>query len=432
MATYNIIILTVIAIYIMVLIRKHLKHNREITTVSGILFSVLLYMCLVPIIVVLFGDELTYREKFSFLSSSFEKFAYFYFSLLLFVTILDISYSKFNSLNYEFNSYYYKKYAKIFSYLTLYIGGISFIIYAHSFGGFKNLLLYAEMMRSFATDKAELFQGRTYILVVPSRMIVVAPILLLVYRNYTDKKLLNTMYIIVSLVLASLFFLSNAGKTGLLLFGLCFLVTILSYHVKHKWITTILIAFLGIEIIGILDALFVYLASGQFEVEAGSGSLSYLSQFSYPIKNMLNLQDLSNFRGYRFFQDYITGILNLVPGINFEPSYVVTSEYYSGLDWKIIGGTPNDAITFGHLQLGIVGVAVHAAIIGIICKRIDSILFKLEDCFSSRLLKCTLVIFYYSMFVNADVISVVRNQPTITLLSLLALLSFKKETKITT
>lgn len=409
------------------MLTHYIRINGEATTLSGILTSMCIYFCVIPLIVVWFGDSYTLKNSFHSLSNGLENYFVFYLSLFLFLATLKYSYEhtiRNSARIIEISKL--RKYTKLFSYLTLLVGGVSFIVYANSFGGFTQLLLYAEAMRSFTTNKADLFSDRSYILVIPARLITVTPVLLILYRKFSKHPIWNGILIVISMVLASIFFLANAGKTGILIFGLCFFVPILSYKFRHKWVITILIAICCIEIINYLDALFVYLGTGEFEIEAGTGTFSYLEQFSYPISNVLNLQGIADLHGFRFGQDYITGVLNLIPGINFEPSYSVTSEYYGGADWKITGGTPNDAITFGYLQLGIFGVVFEALLLGCICGTIDKCMISLANGFADRLLKCTLIIVFFSMFVNADIVAIVRGQFTLTLLTMIVVFSSVK------
>lgn len=430
MQIYNTLPLFIILILLIVTILRYIRKNREATTISGILTSMSVYLCVIPLVAVWLGDTYTLDNSFYSLSYGFENYFVCYSAISLFLLTLTVSYNYTirNSKRLIIVSRL-KTYTKYFAYFTLIVGGVSFVIYAYSFGGFAQLLLYAEAMRSFATDKADLFSDKSFILVVPSRLITVTPILLILYRRFSRHSNWNSILIIGSTVLASIFFLSNAGKTGILIFSLCFFVPILSYKCKHKWIVTIFLAICSIEIINYLDALFVYLATGQFEIEASTGTFSYLKQFSYPISNLLNLQGISTLHGFRYGQDYLTGVLNIVPGINFEPAYAVTSEYYGGADWKITGGTPNDAITFGFLQLGFLGVGFEAFLLGRICGIIDKSMLLLDDSFSNRLLKCTLIIVFFSMFVNADIVAIVRGQPTLTILVIIVILSSRNNLK---
>lgn len=417
-----IIILTIYLIYWFVNI------NGEATTISGVLASVCMYMCIIPLIIALSNDTNMLETSFRHLRKDWEAYIMGYFNVLLFVIFLALSYEfgRKKRNNYVISQRKFAKWLRILSIITLIVGGGSFVIYAVSFGGFSKLFEYAEIMRSFSTDKSTLFSSRIFILVVPSRLITVTPFLLLIYRQFAKNKKLNLIFIISSTILASLFYLSDAGKTGILVFLLCVFVTLISHNFKHKWLVTICIAAFSLEIVNYLDALFVYLNTNELNVKVGKGALSYLEQFSFPSRNLLNLDGIASFKGYRYGSDYITGPLNIIPGFNFDPSYVITSEYHSGTSWHIKGGTPNDAITFGYIQGGFLGVIFEAIILGLICSYIDSCTRSLKDTFSNKLLKYSLVILYFMMFIDADTTSIIRGQFSLIILSSLVYLSSKR------
>ena len=416
---FNIVILLFFSISIFLLTRRYINLNNEATTISGVLTSLNIYLCLIPLVVIAFGDDYTFKYYFSCLTLDLDSFIPCYFGIFIFILFLTLSYEWGLHTNHivRLDIYRLEVLSKRLGYATLLIGAVSFIAYANSFGGIATLLLKAEYMRSFATNKADLVDGRAYILVIPARLITVSPYLLWFARSQMKNKIWNSLLIIISIVLSCLFYLSNAGKTDVLIFGLSFFVPMLSYRFKHKWFITISIAILSLSLVTYLDALFVYLGTGEFVLNDEDGNLACLSQFVYPIRNVLNLDNILSSHSYRWGQDFITGLLNIIPGVNFEPSYQPTSEFFGGKDWKIGGGVPNDAITFGYLQFGFIGIAIVGMLIGYICAKIDICFKQLSDSFADRVIKCTLIILYFIMFINADVISVVRNQFTLTILS---------------
>lgn len=421
MKTVVILLFGITAIIVLgVIVSLNRKYNG-VLVLSGSLFAFLGYYCIVPIIALLASDRNNKLEGYleTLSKASGDDYLRMFFCFFLFLTALFMSYSYFSKMNNNrvVVTGKFKKSIKFWAWFTFIVGGLSFIIYAYSFGGFVRLIAYAELMRSFATDKADLFTGRTYILVVPSRLITVAAILFLLYLKYVKKDFLSKVCLIVSLVLSVLFYLSNAGKTGVLTFGLCFLIPLLSYRFRHEWILTICVSVLGIGIIGYLDALFLYFDTNEFVVEQGGGILSSIAQFSYPISNVLSLDGITGLSGFRYGQDFLTGILNIIPGVNFSTSTEVTSMYYGGADWHTTGGTPNDMITYGFLELGYFGVVFVGLLLGCISAIVDRCLMSLNDSFAERILKCSLVLLFFLVMVNADTISIVREQFLLTILS---------------
>lgn len=426
----KIVILLVFSFFTVFLIWRYLRINRQATTISGILTSFCTYLCIIPLIVLTFGDEYILKYGYHCLMEDEYIFISLYFALFIFLLFLVLGYDNQSHLNrkVKIDESKLELLSKKIGLFTLIIGTLSFILYAHSLGGIATLLLKAEYLRSFTTNKAELTDSRMFILVIPARLVTVSPYLLLLARDKMNK-LTNTFLFIISIIFTCLFYLTNAGKTDVLIFGLSFFVPIISYYFKHKWMVTIFIAALSLGLVNYLDSFFLYLATGEFTLSNDGGNLAVLNQFVYPIRNVINMDNIASLHGFRYGQDFITGVLNIIPGLNFEPSYQQTSEYFGGADWKATGGVPNDIITFGYLQFGYLGIALMGIIVGIVCGKVDRCIRQLADSFANRTLKCTLIILFFIMFINGDVIAIVRTQFALTILTL-SLLSAQKRQNI--
>jgi hypothetical protein len=136
---------------------------------------------------------------------------------------------------------------------------------------------------------------------------------------------------------------------------------------------------------------------------------SLLHQFAYPISNALNMHEILQNNNLRFFKDFLTGFLTHVPGLNFDVSYVPTSAFYAGADWREMGGTPNDIMTFAYLQLGPIGIAVVGVIWGYVLGFIETYLKKCSGSFSSRFIKYSLILTVFNAVMNADIAALVVN-----------------------
>ncbi len=420
-----------LAIILIFLIKNFNHKNGSALVISGALFGVLLYYCVVPIIG-LYCHIFERMKLVDYLGSLTKATSYDYFRLVTCISVfLIVTLSVYSHVSKKYKRSYidevkFKNNVRFWTWFTFIVGGLCFLLYAYSIGGFVQLLLYAETLRSHATDKTQLFSGRSFILVIPSKLITVSPYLILLYIKCVKKSRFLYLLFAVSLLLTTLFYLADAGKAGLLVFGLSFLVPLLSYKFKHKWLVTI---FLGVTFVGVanyLDALFLYMATGNFDIEASGTILDTLYPFSYPLSNVLNLDGIINVSGIRYCQDFITGVLNIIPGINFQESIVPTSIFYGGYDWKAGGGVPNDVLTFGYLELGILGVAIVGTILGYITAIIDRGLLTLGDSFAERIVKCTLIICIFLLMSSADVVGIVRGQFLLTILSVLIITSQRK------
>jgi len=406
-------------------------NNNTVLCGSAVLFSILLYYCVVPIIV-LCCESVNNDSGFVFIIQNSRIGSFFYSIFLIVLLILSYLFFYYNKkirfkskwIDYKtFRSFY--KIDKRFFLFTFLIGGLSLIIYIYSFGSIAQLLFYAEYLRSFATSATDIVSYEASILVVPARLITVTPLLILpLYYRYKKKSYF--IYFLVSLFLACIFLLANAGRTYIISFLLMFAVPILMKKFKHPWFIVILAGLFGMQLLDVLDTLFIYLKTDVWNQEE-TNIIHYLGQFSYPISNVLNVSGIvdSN-NGFRYGQDFITGLLNIIPGVNFPTSIEPTSFFYGGSDWHTAGGVPNDIITFGYLEFGIFGPIIMGALLGIITRKADCVLIKFNRDYGLNVFKCAIVVCSFLYIVNADIISLVRNQMQTTCLFFCILYAYYK------
>jgi oligosaccharide repeat unit polymerase len=283
------------------------------------------------------------------------------------------------------------------------------IVYIIAFGGVARLLSYAEYMRSFATSGTEFTSYIVSIMVIPARMITVTPIVVIPIIEKSRNKLLYKFIFVVSMILAVIFLLFNAGKAGIITFALCFIIPFLHKRIKHPWKITIIFGIVGVKILDLLDALFVYLQNGNWKITTNT-IMESITGFTYPFRNLLFLPQMTEEFGFRWGRDFIIGPINIIPGVFFEPSYVITSKFFVGNNWKSIGGVPDDIITFGYLQLGLIGVIGVAVLFGIICGKIDRILSQIDSNSSYYFVATSIVISIFNYMASADITGLIRNQ----------------------
>ena len=391
--------------------------NRNKPIFSTIVFAILFYFSLVPLFEICTNQTNNSYGKY-YIQADFFQIFMGTFSILLFLIVFLITYKLSERriisigpvMTIEYRLY---KICKIVSYLTFWIGGISFGIYIVSFGGISSLLSYGEFLRSNATSGSEIVSSRVSILFVPARLITITPITIIpVLKVKKNKK--RILMFIISFMLSVIFLLFNSGKAPIAMFAISFLYPILCKKIKHPWIAIISMALIAIPLLGVMDSLFEYFSTGHFP-KVDFNYSDYFIGFSYPYSNVLNLDGIVNVEGKRYFKDFLTGILNVIPGVSFSASYEPTSFFYNGADWRIIGGTPNDILTFSYLQGGFVGIIIVAIILAKICERLDVIFNNSANGFSYNILKGAISISLFTMISSADIHSIVQNQFLLTL-----------------
>lgn len=423
-----IIVLSMTLIVIFVFL---IMNNKKKLMCNAILFAFMFYYSIVPM-VMLFSNSTNNSYGSKYVDADVFQILYAYFLIIIFVTIFLMSYRC--SIRGFRRAYYFTideqkfiKVCKLVSKLTFIVGGFSFVLYIFAFHGIASMLLHAEYLRSNATTGSEFLPYWASILFVPSRLIIFTPISLIPVISHSKKKTWRILFAI-SFFLAVVFLLFNAGKAPIAAFGITFLYPILRKKSKHPWIVIILMVVVALPLLGIMDSLFLYFSTGYFPkaiIDIGNLFIG----FAYPYSNAINVDNIVAINGFRFFRDFLTGVLNVLPGVSFSSSYEPTSFFYNGNNWRIIGGTPNDIITFSYLEGSLLGVLVISFLLGSICKRLDY-LFRMTARDSA--LNYFIAVISVSLFLligSSDIHSIVQNQVFLTLGVLCIIVSSSYSTK---
>lgn len=381
---------------------------------QGIIFGGLLYYGIVPFILERFPEISNYGSTYYVQTRNTYEYLHVYLCIFVFYLIYCLSYR----INFTQRKTIYKakndlliKYLRMMGLLCFYVGGVSLVGFFGALGGLSNALAIAEKARSFNTALTDFMPYRASLLVVPARLITVAPFcfwsLKYLMTEERDRRSQNK-YMVISFALAALFYMFNAGRAQIAMILLCVFVPILKNRgIKCVWPWLILICCVSLPTLDILDNLFVYLQTGEFN-EIQIDYFSYVKQFRYPVNNMFNAFDIGKKYGFRWGQDFVTAILDLVPGLSFEPSYVPTSKYLVGADWTILGGIPNDIITFSILQFHVCGLIIIPFILGKITRAIDEIMEGIENQRVRTILSTLLAVNSYLLIASADFVAIFR------------------------
>lgn len=444
MSGYDIAILVLLYIVVGVVIFGFLlkKSKTFSPAYKGFVFGMLFYYIIIPIICILNSDTLNLLElaKGKYCTYSVQRFIIdgeywkkLYAILLLIVSFLiyNISYrfSKIKSCL-KIDNGKSLKLIKVFAFATFCIGGLSLVIFLVSFGGIKNALYYAEKLRSFNSDLTEVNSNLNGIFILLAKLITVSPYMFLyLFSKYKsdNKKIYMTLFI-VSLTMSIIYFLFNAGRAPLLLFLMSFAYLFVYKKVKCPWLLLLLCAAIGLPILDILDSLFYYFNTGVFNIK-DFNYLKLLSQFMFPYKNNLIMTDLIGTYGLRYGSDLITSFIDILPGFGFDASYVNTSEFIVGKNWRELGGIPNDFITFSYLQFSYLGVIIFSFLIGYISKIIDVKLSKFDNNGGKYLFSAAITVDFFALIAYADLVSILKGKFILIALIIIILFSDRREKK---
>lgn len=402
---------------------------------SGFVFGMIIYYVVTPILVITFQKDLNNRyQSFStFISSkSSEEIIFSLFLIFLSFVVTSFFYKigykqkEYNIINIS-NLKSGNKVVSIVAYATLILGGGSFLVLLSGLGGFKNALNIAELNRSFSTELSTFVDYKISLLSIPARLITVSPYLF-VYLIFNRRLMRDKFFFSLSFILTIMFFLFNAGRTPIIVFLLCFLYALLKRKIQKAWTLIIAFGVISLPVLDFLDELFVFFNTGQWGL-IKVDLISYLNQFIHPYRNILNVNELVQQFGFRFGSDAITSFINLIPGINYPVSYENTSFYYYGSIWTILGGIPNDVITFGYLQLGLIGLFIFCSVLGFAFGKIDKALNYFKNGPEKNIITAAIVLNCFFLVPSADLEPIIRSNFVLTILVLVILIVSKKAEK---
>lgn len=421
---------------IFVLLLLHNRTNKGADTLSAIFISVLLYYCAIPLLIYIFSKDVvssTFVDKV--IKASLPQFLNGCFCVFLFVISVSIAH-KYSNRTIKQKSYTctltrgYKNLLKKFIRFCSVVGISCFALYILSFGGVMEMLQQSELVRSFSGDSDIPYLSK--ILVFPACFVVLVPCFVTMFIDESNKNLfLLKLFFVFSFLLALLFHINNAGKTGIIVFFIAIAVPILYKYSNHAWLIVLLAGITGVSLVGYLDNFFLFFTTGTFYEVEGESFLDNISQFAYPSSNIMSLDGIAGISGIRMGQDILTGILSQIPGVKLPLSFEFTSQYYGGTLWREGGGTPTDSVTFGYMQLSYLGVCFWGLVIGSLSGWVDRLFNRLGDSFGKNYFKSTLILAFFVLTTNSDIFIIIRNQFSLWV-PLLFLLLLKNKNKVRT
>ena len=424
--------------------KKRIRTNGFIGAYGGLLLGFIIYYGLVPFIMSVFssyyldkmGDYRYARILTFFFGESITDWEIIRASLMVLVGIFGIefgyrvkrriktTYTSINGLS--DNNFFF--FMKIIAAITLIGGGLAVLLYVFAFGGLSQALSLAETLRqhySSVTDYG--ISGIYSYFLMLSGVLTIAPVLYY-YVWKKEKSGFHFCLLVISVILAGIYLLLNSGKSAVLRLGVVFLLTFMyERKVKHKvlWFSAIVIV--GLPIIDVLDALFA-----QENIGETIKNFSYLygmREFAVPAELTFNMGKITEKYGYMYFTHFVTDILDILPGVSFETSFANTSEFMKGINWIKLGGTPNDFITYGFLQLRGIGVFFVSAIWGYISGWLDNMIGRISDKFGQFLIGITIAMNMVSVITCADISSTLLYNLSFILTAFILIVYYKRARK---
>lgn len=438
------VIYLVIGLLFLLYYYKKRKMYKDKFAYNGVFFGIILYYIVVPAVLMCniqgFIDYEATREIYG--DNSIYKYIYnapsYY---IIFSFILIVIFFIFFNLGYKISKKRdeYKVLEmnnnlevliKFFIYFTFIIGIISLLLYSLAFGGIKQALEMAEYYRSFANEASATI-GSNSLLIITARLITVTPFLLAYYLEKYKKKEYSLYYILlysISLIFSIIYYLLYAGRFPLICFLLAIFYVFIRNKIKKPWLLIICLGVVCLPLLDVFDTIFTSFSLSSLK-NIKINYFQYIYQFIHPIRNVINVIPLTQNYGMNYFTDILLGMFDILPGITINASYIPTSEYFYGMNWKNIGGIPNDVITFAYYQLGIIAVIIISLGLGYVLQKID---FRLEKITNNckYYIGAYLSTICFGLVNNADTVSFVKSQFFLIILFVILILSTRKKVKI--
>lgn len=293
----------------------------------------------------------------------------------------------------------------IASYVTFFLGSISLIVVLVGIGGIMQALKIAETLRGFSANPAEFMSPIVALLRVPAKLILVSSMLFL-YQLFGDCKhrRLLFFFFFTSIVFSILYLLLNAGRSTLVIYLFLLLYPFLRSKIKHLWLIVICLAIVGLPFIVILDDVFRSMATKEaLQIKFDfSKYAEALRQFSHPIKVLLNVREIVAKYGLLLYKNVVTDVASLLPGVSFDQSFFNTSEFLRGSNWRLLGGIPNDMVSYGYINLRLFGVFLTSFTYGALGTWLDNSISDISNAKQRNLLGILVASSFFGLVINAD------------------------------
>lgn len=316
------------------------------------------------------------------------------------------------------------------SYFTLILGSFSLIIVFIGAGGIVKALRLGEVLRGFSTNPADHMHPVVSLFRVPAKLVLVSSMLFLyqLFERRCDRHLF--FLFIVSVLFSVLYLMLNAGRSTLIIYFFLLAYPFLREKIKYFWTFLLCLAIIGSPFLIILDDAFKALSTGgtlHFELRI-STYLDALIQFSHPIKILLNVREIVERYGLMFFKNVVTDIISLLPGVSFEQSFYDTSEFLRGSNWRALGGVPNDIISYGYLNLRVIGVFLSCSVWSAIGSWLDVYICRIANSKQRNLLGMMVASSFFGLVINADLQSTLQSDVYLMTLSFIIIITLIIET----
>lgn len=252
----------------------------------------------------------------------------------------------------------------------LFVGIFCYYLYARAYGGFFELLNYSNLIRSGMFDLIEIdnpwsFLGRLGSLTFFSSFLFYS--IVLEGRLKGCSRLIFLLGLAVSVGFSLYVLYSWLARVAIVMYISVFPVAYVYYRSRNSYSMIIKLSLIFFTIAIALPVLSLWITPGK----ASTSIIEfYAKELSFPAVSLFSTIDDTNFR---FFFDLFVAPLYMIPSkiwsgvFGLVTASDVNTEMIFGYrkgEGGVTGGVPTDFITFGYMQMGVIGVSLMGILMG--------------------------------------------------------------------
>ena len=259
------------------------------------------------------------------------------------------------------NNYFYSKKIIYTVYIVFFIGLISNILYLKAYGSYNNYLNYSGLIRSgvFQIDNKFSF-------LFPFRnCIIFSSYLFAIMKKRTKNKIINTIFLIISILLSVSILYANKGRLSIILY-IVLLILALSKEKNKQYIN--IIELLKVALIGLIGGISILLI-GQLMGRNNETSFVFLlnKEISFSFINFKKICNYCSLDNFRYFFDIIASLVFILPSSIWSAKFnIVSASTINTIAWfgsekganGIYGEMPIDFISLSYMQFGFLGIII--------------------------------------------------------------------------
>lgn len=265
----------------------------------------------------------------------------------------------------------------------LFAGIFCYYLYTKAYGGFFGLLDYSALIRSSQFDMIGIdnkwsFLGRLGSLAFFSSFLFYS--VLLEGRLKDHSRFICLLGLTISVAFSLYVLYSWLARVHIVMYISVFPLAYFYYKCRNSYSMILKLSFLFLIIAIALPVLSLWITPGK---SSTSIIEFYARELSFPTGSIFSMIDIHNFR---FFYDIVIAPIYMLPSkiwsgfLGVVTATDINTEMIFGYrkgEGGVTGGIPTDFITFGYMQMGLIGVTIIGIVVGVGLVWLEQLLLRM-------------------------------------------------------